>query len=348
MRPNLTLAYPGDLDLKTGGYGYDREIVKGLRKLGWNVELLALGEGFPSPSAEALHEAQARLSALEDGALVLIDGLAFGVMDEWAQREAGRLKIVALVHHPLALETGLSDDEQAPLHRSETAALAATQHVIVTSPMTAGELAKNFGVAADKITVAVPGTVKPASGSKTRNDIPHILSVGSLTRRKGHDVLIAALKKLEDLEWRTTIVGSPHLDPAVATALAQQIEAAKLSDRIILAGEFDELGAFYTQADIFALASRYEGYGMVFAEALAYGLPIVACKAGAVPDVVPSDAGVLVPVDDIDATAAAIRTLLTDSQERARRAEAAARAGKLLPSWEETSEIISNRLKALA
>ncbi|KXG87516.1 glycosyltransferase family 4 protein [Agrobacterium bohemicum] len=348
MKKRFTFAYSGNLELKTGGYGYDREVIKGLRDLGWHIDLLALGDGFPSPSAETLEEAEKRLSALEDDALVMIDGLAFGVMNEWAKRDAQRLRIIALVHHPLALETGLNEEQQDLLRNSERAALAATRHVVVTSPMTAGELAKNFDVPPHKITVAVPGTMKPPVQRQQQNDIPQILSVGSLTKRKGYDILIAALEKVSDLPWRAMIIGNPTLDPPVTDALAEQIRMGKLSDRVILAGESDNLAPAYAQADIFALASRYEGYGMVFAEALSHGLPIVACKAGAVPDVVPEDSGFLVPVDDVDAIAGALRTLLSDPRERKRRATAAARAGALLPAWADTSEIISNALKEFA
>jgi len=347
LRQRLAFAYPGNLELKTGGYGYDREMIAGLRRLGWDIDLIALGEGFPSPSSQALEEAERRLSALPDGTLVMIDGLAFGVMDEWAKREEQRLKIVALVHHPLALETGVSEADQSRLRRSERQALATTQHVFVTSPMTARELIENFAVPTAKVSVAVPGTVRQPKSHKAQNDVPQILSVGSLTRRKGHDVLIASLAMIVDLPWKTTIIGSPHLDPSVAAALAEQISALDLNDRITLAGECEDLSAAYASADIFALASRYEGYGMVFAEALSYGLPIVACHTGAVPEVVPSDAGYLIPVDNVKALASALRRLLIDPEDRARRAEAAASAGEGLPSWTDTSTILSNRLKAL-
>ncbi|MBB3948628.1 glycosyltransferase involved in cell wall biosynthesis [Rhizobium skierniewicense] len=348
MNQSLTFAYPGDLELRTGGYGYDREIIRELRHLGWDVTLLPLGDGFPSPSRETLGEAERQISALEDGTLVVIDGLAFGVMDEWAAREGDRLRIIALVHHPLALETGISAERQAQVRQSETKALSAVRHILVTSPMTAGELKKNFGVSGLNITVALPGTVKPPASDKVENDIPQILSVGSLTRRKGHDILISALATVRELDWCTTIIGSPHLDPEVADSLDEQIRMLNLSSRVVLAGESDDLTAAYVKADIFALASRYEGYGMVFAEALSHGLPIVACKAGAVPDVVPSEAGLLVPVDDVEAIASALRLLLTDRRERDRRAEAAGRAGALLPGWEDTANIISTTLKELA
>lgn len=347
MSRSLVFAYPGDLLLKTGGYGYDRQVIEGLKALGWRVKLLPLGDGFPMPTEETLRNAGEALSSLPDGALVVIDGLAFGVLDAWAQVEADRLRIVALVHHPLALETGLSDDEQRHFRDRERAALATVRHVIVTSPMTARELTANYNVEASDITVALPGTEK-AAPARASSSLPHILSVGTLSRRKGHDVLLAALKSVEDLPWQATIVGSKTLDPATSAALAHQVETLGLGGRVTLAGEVADPRTYFATADIFALASRYEGYGMVFAEALSHGLPIVACHAGAVPEVVPEDAGILVPVDDVTAFAAALRRLLSDPRERQARAAASQRAGAVLPDWAQTAKIISNTLDRIA
>ncbi|MFP5077811.1 glycosyltransferase family 4 protein [Rhizobium sp. YIM 134829] len=343
----LAFAYPGDLSLRTGGYGYDRRVIAELQALGWTVTLLPLGDGFPAPSAETLANAEAALSALPDRSLVVIDGLAYGVLDSWANAEAERLRIVALVHHPLALETGLASDEQARLRASERRALEAARHVIVTSPMTARELSANFAVSPERITVALPGTdpAEPAGGA---HSVPQILSVGTLSQRKGHDILIAALKTIEDLDWQATIIGSRTLDPATTGALERQIETLGLGQRIQLTGEIQDPRPAFAAADLFALASRYEGYGMVFAEALAHGLPIVACAAGAVPEVVPPAAGLLVPVDNVEAFASALRRLLEDGKERRGRAAAAYAAGSELPSWTDSAAIIARSLDVLA
>lgn len=346
MSRHVTFAFPGDLALKTGGYAYDRRVIAGLAGRGWSVDGLPLGDGFPFPTPEVKRETERRLSQLPDGEMLVIDGLAFGVLDEWAEREAGRLRIVALVHHPLALETGLDIGQQRLFQDCERRALSFAGRVIVTSPMTARELVARYDVHADRLAVAVPGT-DPARIATCDGDPAHILSIGTLTPRKGHDVLIAALKQIEHLSWRATIVGNDRLDPRTAAALRQQVETLGLAQRISLVGESEDTRTLLAGADVFALASRYEGYGMVFAEALSQGLPIVACRTGAVPEVVPGDAGMLVPVDDIDAFARALCRLVADKSLRREMAAAARRAGALLPGWDVTVGIIARALDTL-
>ncbi|WP_117194550.1 glycosyltransferase family 4 protein [Rhizobium terrae] len=346
MSRTLVFAYPGDLETRTGGYGYDRRVIAALGDLGWQIEPLSLGAAFPNSDPTQLETAGKQLSELADGTLVLVDGLAFGVLDEWAARDADRLRIAALVHHPLALETGLAEDRRHELTLREKAALAKTRGVIVTSHSTAAELVANYGVSAEKIAVAIPGA-DPAPLAIGGGDPPLILSIGTLTARKGHDVLIAALEKLRDLRWSCRVVGSKVLSPEVTTELERQIARAGLEERIELAGQIDDTRAEFAKADIFALASRYEGYGMVFAEALVQGLPIVGCAAGAVPDVVPASAGFLVPPDDPAAFAEALGRLLSEPETRIAMADAAAVAGAKLPSWRDTAKIISDMLETV-
>jgi glycosyltransferase involved in cell wall biosynthesis len=220
-------------------------------------------------------------------------------------------EIVALVHHPLALETGLDAEQRQDLAASERQALAWAEHVIVTSPMTARELTSSYNVPSEKITVAIPGT-EPGALASCEGEPAHIVSIGTLIPRKGHDVLIAALKRIEHLSWTATIVGSHDLSPKTTREILVQLAESGLAKRVSLAGEVADVRPVLASADIFALASRFEGYGMVFAEALSHGLPIVACRTSAVPDVVPEEAGILTGVDDIDAFAAALGSLVTN------------------------------------
>jgi glycosyltransferase involved in cell wall biosynthesis len=108
----------------------------------------------------------------------------------------------------------------------------------------------------------------------------------------------------------------------------------------------EELARLYGEADLFVLPSRFEGYGMAYAEALAHGLPVVATTAGAIPDTVPADAGLLVPADDVGALANALRRLIEQPEERAALA-AAARATRF-PSWSEQAAKFAQVLERVA
>lgn len=337
-------AIPGDLEARTGGYIYDKALTAGLQAAGWDVQTLNLGPSFPHPNPADMANALDQLAAVETGAALLIDGLAFGAL-ETAGLAKIKTPICALVHHPLALESGVEAGRAAALKNLETANLQLARQVLVTSTHTADTLVRDFAVPAGKITVALPGTERPST-PRTPPAVPNILAVGSLTPRKGHDVLLQALALLKDLDWTAEIVGGPH-DPTVAKALPELAAALGLTGRIRFIGELDRpgLNACYAGASIFALATRYEGYGMVFAEATAYGLPIVSCAAGAVPETAPQESSILVPPDDPAAFAGALRSLLTDAALANRLAEGAQKAAARLPTWEQAAALASQALQ---
>ncbi|UIJ71364.1 glycosyltransferase family 4 protein [Aurantimonas sp. HBX-1] len=347
MTRRLVFAIPGDIETRSGGYGYDRRMMAELAGLGRDVTHLALPGSFPAPSPADLEATAAAFAAIPDGTLVLVDGLAFGAMPNIVTAQAGRLRLVALVHHPLALEAGLSTAERERLDRSERAALGVAEQVVVTSPATARELVANWGVEPGRLTVALPGT-DPAPHATGSGGAPVILAVGTAIPRKDHATLVAALARLADHDWRCRIVGGLDADPATTAALRDQIAASGLSDRIELAGALPDVAPEYRRADIFALASRYEGYGMVFAEAMANGLPIVACRAGAVGDVVPESAGILVAPGDVAAFADGLGRLLADPALRAKMAAASHAAGQKLPTWQQSAAVLSAALEGVA
>lgn len=343
------LAVPGDIATLTGGYIYDRLLLQELRAAGRSVQLVQLPDGFPFPTPQAMAEALEVLLELPADCPVIIDGLAFGALTTLGVALI-RAPIVALVHHPLALESGLPEVEQQLLWRTERDNLRHAAQVLVPSPHTRAVLVDRYDVPADRIHIALPGIAQPLvqlEQQQAKNGPPLILSVGILHPRKGHDVLIDALSRIVDLDWRAEIVGNPW-EPGHSAALQDRIDTAGLSARVRLAGRVsdEELDRLYRDSAIFALATRYEGYGIVFNEALVHGLPIVSCRTGAVPDTVPADAGLLVERDDPAAFAGALRTLLTDPDRRRAMETAARRKGAALASWAETARIAGLALDA--
>lgn len=332
----LDLIQPGDLSTLTGGYIYNRRLLEVLAARGWCTTVHRLQTSFPMPTADALEEARAVFAAIPARRLVLVDGLALGGMPELIEREAQRLRLVALVHHPLALETGLSAVTATALEQAERRALSAVRGIIVTSHATAGTLAAQ-AITGQRIGVVEPGTDPAPAARGSDGEILELICVATVTPRKGHAVLIEALGTLAHQPWRLTCVGSLQRCPATVAALRQQIRTLRLDERVRLLGEVDSttLSSCYEQADLFVLPSYHEGYGMALAEALARALPVLSTRAGAIPETVPARAGVLVPPGDSRALADALDRLLQEPELRRRLAEGAAAARASLPDWEQ-------------
>jgi len=343
VKGDFVFAIPGDLATPTGGYAYDRRMIAELREIGWRPEVLNLGDGFPDPTALILAGAKAALTDVPKGRPIVIDGLAFGVMPEAAESLRETHPLVALVHHPLALETGVTRERAEALRASERRALACTRAVIANSAATARALEADYGVPTERITVAPPGTDRvPLVRPNTASTLVALLAVGSVVPRKGYDLLIAALSELLDLPWHLTIVGDAR-DIATAKQLCAAIGHHKLKPRISLLGAVSpsRLAGLYAASDLFVLPSRYEGFGMAYAEAIAHGLPVIGTTAGAIPDTVPATAGLLIPPGDVPALAAALRRLIENAEERAEFAAGARTAAAHLPTWPESAKLFS-------
>ncbi|MBS9404548.1 glycosyltransferase family 4 protein [Halomonas sp. TRM85114] len=343
QRQDLTLLVAGDPDQLTGGYVYDARIVAALRNRGWQVTVQGLDGRFPEPDAESRASMSQALAALPDGVRVVIDGLAMGGMPEIIAAHADRLAIVALVHHPLADETGLTPSTRARLFDSESRALALARRVIVTSPYTGRGLAR-YRVPSERIRVVEPG-VDPAPLAASAMDLEapgprRLLCVATLTPRKGHDLLVGALAELVDRDWTCEMIGSHGRDPAHAAKLLAQTQRLGLDARLAWLGERDANGLAdaYHRAELFVLPSHYEGYGMVVTEALARGLPVITTTGGALGDTLPPHAGIAVPPDDTKALGEALADWLDDAALRRRLRRGARQAREALDDWQQAGK----------
>lgn len=329
---------PGDPETRTGGYHYDRRIIYGLKERELSVQLASLREDFPFPSPETLIQAEKTISGLPAGQSVIIDGLAFGAFPErLASRLAQDRLLIALVHHPLARETGLNPQEREQLYLSERRALAYADRVVVTGPATARELHSDYQVPKRSLKVILPGTEHKGLAIGGEGRCCNLLSVATLTPRKNQLQLLEALALLDPTEnWKLTLAGSDQRDRDYAAEVVGTVGRLGLEDRVVVRGELApaELDRCYHEADVFVLPSLMEGYGMVFAEALAHGLPIVAPRSAGIVETLPDNCGLFVEPGDLADLKRSLERILIDKEFLATLRLGALGARETLPRWD--------------
>ncbi len=342
---HVTLIVPAPFTTVSGGYGYDRRIVSGLRTLGHTVEVTEVPGTYPMADATARDAVCAALDAAVPGSKIVIDGLALpafvGLDDALAARGA-----VGLIHHPTSLETGTDEAARATLRDVEQRLFRRLRTAIVTSEPTGEGLIKTFGVDPARVRTVVPGTEDAPRCVGSGQATCQILAIGTLIPRKGHDLLMMALSRLFDLDWHLTIVGSETADPACAAQLRAMAGAFGLEGKVTFAGVAVDaaLETLWQSTDIFALATHYEGYGMAIAEALKRGLPVVVTAGGAAGSMITPEAGMVCPVGDRDQLSKTLRRLIYSPDLRRDIADAAWELGKTLPSWDDQAALFADAL----
>lgn len=353
MTTGVVLVVPGGIDDETapsGGNVYDRRIRDGVAAAGLDVRQIAVAGAWPRPAEAARGEFARSLDSVPDGAVVLVDGLVACGVPEVVVPRAARLRLVVLVHMPLADDVGLHGDVAAELDRCERETLAAAAVVVATSTATARRLAARHGLGA--VEVVPPGADRgPLAASSASGG--RLLCVGSVSPLKGHDVLIDALALLADLPWHCRCVG-PSRDPRFTADLHERIERLGLTDRTELVGAhtWEQVGERYAASDVVVLPSRAESYGMVVTEALARGIPVVASDVGGVPEALGDTSagrpGLLVAPDDPAELAVALRGWLTDAALRHQLRVAARLRRDSLERWPVAARRMADVLRAPA
>lgn len=323
----------GDPGRRTGGYLYNARVLAGLRDRGHEVvEVVASGA---SPEAQ---EAAARGAGPlpEPGAFdaLVVDALARIACAPHLDRYRAASPVVALVHElPSVADPGASGREtgyEGPLLRAER--LVAVSH-------DGARVLRDRGVPPGRVRLVSPGfdRLPRYEPSVSKNPGPlRALCVAQWIPRKGIRELVEAWTSRERPGATLTLAGETDADPAYAATVREALAAGGRG--VSVAGAVDDaaLSGLYRSSDLFVLPSRYEGYGMVFAEALAHGLPVIAGSTGPVPDLVGPEAGLLMPPGDPGALSGALDRLLGDGDLRQRLSEGARRRARSLPRWQDT------------
>ncbi|MER7281047.1 glycosyltransferase family 4 protein [Dactylosporangium sp. NPDC000244] len=318
---------PNDIDdpgSPSGGNRYDREICDRLTVL----ERPAFG-AWPGPSAGELAALGTLLAGIPDGSAVLIDGLIASCAPAVLEAHTARLRLVVLVHMPFDA-----------LRASEARALRAASGVIATSGWTRRRLIELYGLSPETVHVATPG-VDPAPLAEGSGGAGSLLCVAVVGAHKGHDVLVEALARVADRAWTCVCAGSLDHHPGFVATLRGRIDALGLGSRIELTGP-RAAGGLYAAADLLVHPSLGETYGMVAAEALARGVPVLATTAQGLPDAIGAAAppGWLVPPGDPGALAGALRNWFDDAALRERLRTAALARRATLTGWDDTARAI--------
>ena len=333
----------------SGGNAYDLQVCRALAEIGWPVHVHPVPGSWPRADAAAYAALADVVQQIPDGAVALLDGLVASTAAEVLVPQANRLRLVALVHMPLGQDTADSD-----ARTREGAVLSAVASVVTTSAWSKRTLLELYSLPGDRVLVAEPG-VDPAPLSPGTTTGGALLCVAAVIPGKGHDVLLDALATMTDLSWDCLCVGSMSRDPAFAERLRRRVLDDELADRVRFAGPRvgADLDRSYACADVLVLASRAETYGMVVTEALARGLPVVATDVGGVAEALGRGTGgtrpgLLVPPDDPDALAAALRTWLGDAELRLALRRVARERRASLSGWSTTTSVLAGVLAEAA
>lgn len=330
----------GDTNRMTGGYLYNNRVFNGLRERGVKVEEFAAGGASPAEQRAAA----SRLASMFDPSpfdVIVVDALARIAIAAHLDRWRVSHPVVALVHElPSIANHSAASGDVACEQEYEEPLLRADRLITVSSHGQA--LLEARDVPPERVHIVPPGfdRLPPmgVSGAPRREDVAVCaLCVAQWIPRKGILTLIEAWTRHKRSNATLLLIGETNADRNYAVAVHDAIDGATgFSIRVAGSVEDSVLAASYATADVFVLPSHYESYGIVYAEALAAGLPVVACEVGPVPGLVGPEAALLVPPGDVGALSEALDLLLGDPVLRDRMSVAARRRAANLPRWENT------------
>jgi len=352
MALRIGLVIYGDLSTTSGGYLYDRMLVQHLRSSGAQVEIISLpwrnyAHHLLDNFSPSLLE---RLAARSRYDVILQDELnhpSLFLLNRRLRRRDNRPSLVSVVHH-------LRSDEQHPPHLRalyrivEGMYLRSADGFICNSESTRGRVGAHRSGHLDGITAypAADHLEPPAAGQvraliterRQQNRPLQILFVGNVIQRKGLHTLLAALGEHMPAEFRLHVAGSLETDPAYAAQIARAIRRLGLEQQATLHGSVsaERLRDLYRTSDVLAVPS-YEGFGIVYLEAMSFGLPVIAATSGAAHEIVTDGVdGFLAPPGDAQAIGVALSALARDDERLARMGHAARRRYDCHPTWHET------------
>ncbi len=349
----------GSLETVSGGYLYDRKLVEHLRANGHLVEIISL------PWRDYLEHLKDNfdghlLARLINGRfdIILQDELnhpSLFRMNQTLKTEI-QVPLVSIVHH-LRVDEPWGWFERWRYAQVEKAYLNTVDGFIFNSQTTKASVEKLIKNEKSNV-VALPAGDRFASvpdidfNRNAESGKLKLLFVGNLIERKGLEVLLNALRQLPAGKWELDVVGDPAVDPEYAEKCRQLVESIpRLRTAVRFFGPLDndQLAIRFSMNHLFVVPSLYEGFGIVYLEALGFGLPAVATTAGAAGEIITDgENGFLVPAKDANKLANVLRSVLNDRKQLADMSQNALKTFEQFPSWEESCAKIEAFLTQMA
>ncbi len=353
----LSLVLYGQLDFVSGGFLYDRQLLRVLRSRGDEVQVLALPwrsylRGLWDNCSPALRR---RLSA-GSVEIQLQDELAHPSLFWLNRRLRPRPRLVAIVHHLRCAETHPVWQKRF-YAQVERCYLKSVDAYIVNSQATLASVRALAGAARPAV-VAPPGAPQISSlptpgeiAARLRETGPRrLIFLGNVIPRKGLHTLLAALAELRMYDWQLTVVGSLTLAPAYVRKIQALAAAWKLTDRLKFTGALPQAAVWsrLAHSHVLAVPSEYEGFGICYLEGMAFGLPAIGSTAGGAAEIIsPGQNGFLVAPGDRAALRNCLQHLFTDQELLLRLSLAAQERFRSHPTWEESLAAVHRFLHSL-
>jgi glycosyltransferase involved in cell wall biosynthesis len=344
----------GTLETLSGGYLYDRQLVSYLRATGCQVDIISLPwRTYPHHLCDNLRLTWARKIAQAGYDLLLQDELnhpSLFLLNHFLKNICD-CPIISIVHH-------LRSSEEHPAHllplyqTIERHYLRTVDGFIFNSHTTKKIVEQSIEhpyphvvayPAADHLQPPEHDTIFSAIAQRLNQNEPlQLLFVGNLMVRKGLHTLLKALARLDDASWHLHIVGNPDIDPSYSIAMHQLANTLNLTTLLTWHGRINDqqLAHLYLTSDLLALPS-YEGFGIVYLEAMAHGLPVLATTAGAAPELIHAGKnGYLITPDDDRTLAQHLTCLQTNRVHLATLAYHARQSYETHPTWQTSMQSI--------
>jgi glycosyltransferase involved in cell wall biosynthesis len=339
----------GSLDQVSGGFFYDRNLVRHLREHDDRVEVVSIP--WRLYGRNLLDNLSRDLFRRLRGApwdLMVQDELIHPSLFYLNRRLRPRINypLVAVVHHLRSRE--LRPAWQNRFYRAIERRYLATMDAFVCVSQTTKKDVEDLVGAGRPSVVATPGgdglagrISKEQVEARVVADGPlKIIFAGSLIPRKQLHTLLGALALLRRENWLLTIAGSLTADPGYVRGTRNLLKISELAPKVTLRGNLkrEELAAELASGDVLAVPSSYEGFGIVYLEAMRFGLPAIASTAGAAHEIITHGRdGFLVPVGEPGPLADCIQVLLRDRKRLLEMSLAAYENAARFPTWEESA-----------